>query len=228
MKKQAISFRVPPSLWEKFKAQTDALFLSRAPFLDYMVKRELVHLSDELGERRLSLRAKRHIAGELKRTGPVSINIEVAAETAAALRTAVKKHNLVRDAFMSRLILFLRSTDALLDHLDIPHYANDRGLKTFLEEMPASPLKAMEAVRDDPLFYVRSHLMETRDTGTYGVELRPELDWAACYLDDERVPGTSRHRRKEKLWADFLELDAPAKASKTKTMTMTTNRTRGA
>lgn len=224
MKKQAISFRVPPSLWEKFKAQTDALFLSRAPFLDYMVKRELVHLSDELGERRLSMRAKRHIAGELKRTGPVSINIEVSTETAAALRTAVKKHNLVRDAFMSRLILFLRSTDALLDHLDIPRYATDRGLKTLLEEMPSSPLKAMEAVRDDPLFYIRSHLIETHDTGTYGVELRPELDWAACYLDDERVPGTGRHGHKERLWASILELDAPAAAAKSKT----TNRMRSA
>jgi hypothetical protein len=223
MKKNPISFRVPPTLWMKFKAQTDALFLSRAPFLDYMVKSELMHLSEELGERRLSLRAKRHIAGELKRTGPVSVNIEVAPETAEALRAAVKKHNLVRDAFMCRLILFLRSTDGLLNLLDIPTYAHDRGLKGILEEMPASPLRAMEAVRDDPLFYIRSHLMESRGTGIYGVELPPELEWAACYLDDERVPGTTRHRRKEKLWASFLEMDAPETGGKT-----TTNRTRRA
>jgi hypothetical protein len=208
MKKHPISFRLPPSLWEKFKAQTDALFLSRAPFLDHMLSRELVHLGHELGERRLSLRAKRHIAGELKRTGPVSVNIEVRPETAQALRLAVKKHNLVRDAFIARMILFLRSSDALLDFLEIPRYANDRGLKVLLEEMPASPLRAMEAVRDDPMFYVRSHLQETHGTGTYGVELPQALDWAACYLDDERVPGTSRHRRHQKLWENLLELDS--------------------
>ncbi len=210
MKKQAISFRLPPSLWEKFKAQTDALFLSRAPFLDHMLREELVHLGHELGERRLSLRAKRHIAGELKRTGPVSVNIEVRPETAHALRLAVKKHNLVRDAFVARMILFLRSSDALLDLLEIPRYASDRGLKVLLEEMPASPLRAMEAVRDDPMFYIRSHLLETRGTGTYGVELPRVLDWAACYIDDERVPGTTSHRRHQKLWDSLLEIDSPA------------------
>lgn len=216
MKKQAISFRLPPSLWETFKVQTDALFLSRAPFLDHMLSRELIHLGHDLGERRLSLRAKRHIAGELKRTGPVSVNIEVKPETAEALRLAVKKHNLVRDAFVARMILFLRSSDALLDLLEIPRYANDRGLKTLLEEMPSSPLRAMEAVRDDPMFYVRSHLLETRGSGTYNVELPRVLDWAACYLDDEHVPGTSSHRRHQKLWNSLLEIDSPTPLTRAK------------
>lgn len=47
MPKTAISFNVPPELWDAFKAQTDGLFLARAHFLDYMVSRELQHLRSE-------------------------------------------------------------------------------------------------------------------------------------------------------------------------------------
>jgi hypothetical protein len=152
MPKQAISFNVPPRLWVEFKKQTDELFLSRASFLDYMVRREIKELRSELAGLKLSLRAKRHIAGAMKRTGPVSVNIEVRTETAEALREATHEHNLVRDAFMTRLIIFLRSTDKFLEMLELPRIATSKGTNAYLEEMPSSPLGAMEAVRDAPLF----------------------------------------------------------------------------
>lgn len=217
MPKTSISFNVPPRLWEDFKAQTDGLFLSRAPFLDYMVSRELQELRSELKGLKLSLRAKRHIAGAMKRMGPVSVNIEVAGETADALRGAIRDHNLVRDAFMSRLIIFLRSTDALLKHLEVPLVATSKGSGAYLEEMPSSPLKAMEAVRDDPLFYVRSHVEANWHCGIYRVPLPRSVDWAACYLADEEVPGTAAHRRQKKLDDEMFALlsdDAPKQSTR--------------
>lgn len=48
MPKAAIGFNVPPKLWVAFKTQTDELFLSRAPFLDYMVRRGWWRCSDML------------------------------------------------------------------------------------------------------------------------------------------------------------------------------------
>lgn len=198
MPKTAISFNVPPSLWTAFKAQTDSLFLSRAPFLDYMVYLELKHLRTELEGLKLSLRAKRHIAGAMKRTGPVSVNIEVQQRTADALREATSQHNMVRDAFMSRLIIFLRSTDAFLKLMELPLVAKSGLPSTHLEEMPASPLRAMEAVRDDPLFYIRSNVKAYEGCGIYRVMLPRSLDWAACYLADEDIPGTAANRRKQK------------------------------
>lgn len=211
MTKTAISFRVPEKLWDAFKTQTDELFLSRAPFLNYMVRRELNYLRDDLVGMKLSTRAKRHISGQLKRTGAKSVNIEVEPETAEALRAAVAEHNLVRDAFMCRLIIFLRSTDTLLKHLEVPRYATSRGSGSNLEEMPSSPLGAMEAVRDDPLFYVRSHVQEGWQCGVYRVQLPRSADWAACYLDDELVPGTRSHRKKQKEDDEmFALLDMPA------------------
>jgi hypothetical protein len=213
MPKTAISFNVPPKLWEAFKKQADELFLNKAPFLDYMVSRELRELRAELAGLKNSLRAKRHIAGAMKRTDPTSVNIEVRPETADALREATHAHNLVRDAFMSRLILFLRSNDAMLKYREVPRVATSRpGLG--LKEMPASPMKAMEAVRDDPLFYVRSHVEQAWKLGIYRVPLPRSIDWAACYLPDESVEGTAAHRRQKKEDAELMALldDAPAKA----------------
>ena len=211
MTKTAISFRVPEKLWDAFKTQTDELFLSRAPFLNYMVRRELNYLRDDLVGMKLSTRAKRHISGQLKRTGAKSVNIEVEPETAEALRATVAEHNLVRDAFMCRLIIFLRSTDTLLKHLEVPRYATSKGSGSYLEEMPSSPLGAMEAVRDDPLFYVRSHVQEGWQCGVYRVQLPRSADWAACYLDDELVPGTRSHRKKQKEDDEMFALvDMPA------------------
>lgn len=215
MPKAAISFNAPPKLWAAFKKQTDELFLSRAPFLDYMVASELPHLRAELDGLKLSLRAKRHIAGAMKRTGPVSVNIEVRPETASALREATQAHNLVRDAVMARLLLFLRSTDAFLKYLEVPRLASSRGTDAFLEEMPSSPLKAMEAVRDDPLFYVRHHVEFAWEKGIYRVPLPRQLDWAACYLADEDIPGTAAFRRQQRETDQMLAMldDIPPKTT---------------
>ena len=115
-----ISFKVPPGLWGSFKQQTDQLFMARAPFLNHMIAKEVPELIADIGSLKLTLRAKRHISGEVKRQRAESVNIEVDKETAASLNDAVKDHNLVRDAFLCRLIIFLRSSDALLNHLEVP------------------------------------------------------------------------------------------------------------
>lgn len=201
-----ISFKVPPGLWSSFKAQADSLFLARAPFLDHMISREVLELRADLGARCLSLRAKRHISGELKRQGAKSVNIEVREVTASALNDTVRDHNLVRDAFICRLIIFLRSSDALLKYLEVPREAGGRLFGDGgLEKMPASPLKAMEAVRDDPLFYVRHYVQENWQCGIYDVALPRSYDWAACWLDDKEVAGTRAHREDQKVMAEMFE-----------------------
>lgn len=87
MPRAAISFKAPDKLWDNFKKQTDDLFISRAPFLDYMVQFELLtRLREDLTGLKLSLRAKRHIGGQLKRMGVKSVNIEVEPKTEKALR----------------------------------------------------------------------------------------------------------------------------------------------
>lgn len=200
MSKVSISFSVPPKRWDAFKQRAHALFLNLGPFLDHMLSVELPHVQADLKGLRLSLRARRYISGAMKKQVPLSpnVNFEVRQETADLLRTVVKEHNLVRDAFFCRLLVFLASSDKLLNYLEVPLYATDRGLRGLLEEMPASPLKAMETIRDSPLFYVREHVQNIHGCGLYRVALPfPELH---CYIEDDFVPGTRANRRLAKLW----------------------------
>jgi hypothetical protein len=206
MELQKISFKVPPGLWQSFAKQTSGLFLSRAPFLDHMIARETQELAADLGDHQLSMRAKRHISGMLKRQGATSVNIEVAKATASALNEVVRDRNLVRDAFLCRLIVFLRSSDALLKYLEVPSTVGGMFSRGNLELMPSSPLKAMEAVRDDPLFYIRHHVGESWECGIYTVQLPRKLDWTACYIEDKDIPGTKAYKEDQRLTAEMFDL----------------------
>src|SRR5258706_5317787 len=146
MTQTKMSFRAQPGLWQRFTDQANSLFLLRGPFLNHMIAAETSHLETDLAGRTLSLRAKRHISGMLKKQDPTSVNIEVEQSTVDHLNDVVRRHNLVLDAFLCRMIAFLRGSDSLLKYLDVPRQVDRR-----LEPMPSSPIEAMEAVRDDPL-----------------------------------------------------------------------------
>jgi hypothetical protein len=218
MTKPSISFRVPEQLWTHFKKQTQDLFLARAPFLDHVLEREIPHLRADLKGLKQSHRAKREISKDLKKKGLVSVNIEARQITIDALKKVLDEHNVLRDAFMTRLIVFLRSTDYFLEHLGVPKIASNKAGRASLEEMPTSPLKAMEAVRDDPLFYIRSHLEEAGFGGIYRVNLGEDFLFAACYIEDELVPGTSvgnmAARENAKIWALLNDEPLPRRTYK--------------
>lgn len=199
MSKVSISFSVPPKRWEDFSNRASALFLNRGPFLDHMLSIELPYLQEDLKGLKLSLRAKRSISGELKKLVPLSpnVNFEVREETAELLRGAVKEHNLVRDAFFCRLLVFLACSDKLLDYLEVSHYATDPELRALVDEMPLSPLKTMEAVQANPLSYLRDHVQHIHGCGLYRVGLPTTL---ACYIEDEYVAGTRAQKRMAKLF----------------------------
>jgi len=200
MSKVSISFRVSPKLWQDFTVQANALFLNRGPFLDHMLSIELPYLQEDLKGLKLSLRAKRYISGAIKKEVPLSpnVNFEVSTETAELLRSIVRDHNLVRDAFFWRLLVLLRGSNHLLNYLEIPLNATDRGLNMHLEDMPASPLKAMTAVCENPLFYMRHHVQHVHGCGLYIVDLQvPALH---CYIADEQVVGTRANKKRTKLW----------------------------
>lgn len=201
-----ISFKVPPGLWQGFSQQAAGLFLSRATFLNHMIAAETHHLKNDLAGRALSLRAKRHISGMLKKRGAKSVNIEVEQSTAEQLNNVVRECNLVRDAFLCRLIVFLRGSDSLLKHLEIPLQISQGRLTYGLESMPTSPLKAMEAVRDDPFYYIRCHVLELWKCGIYNVSLPRKLDWMACYLEDKDVPNTSAYKKDQREMAEVFDL----------------------
>ena len=210
----ATSFKMPATLWNGFRVQTDGLFIYRAPFLDHVIKSELPYMRADLKGYRMSTRAKRYISGELKRTDTEGVNLELRTSTADELREIVREHNLVRDAILARLVILLRSTDALLKWLEVPRYASDRSERGYLEDLPASPLLALEAIRDDPLFYVRHFVRDRHGLGLYRVDL-PAV-WASCHIEEDFVPGTKANKAFARVMNEIIGDPAPVRAKRSR------------
>lgn len=198
MSQTKITVKIYEPLLRDFDKQIDALFIKRDAFLNNMIKGEVQHLAADMEGKRLSASAKRYIAGELKRLGTVPVNIVVDRATADNLNAVVDATNLVRDAFVNRLIMLLRSSHQLLNYLELPEFITGSAFDSCIEPMPTSPMKAIEAVHSDPLFYLRVACEERHKTGLYLLDLPPKLAGFACYLDDASVPGTEVHAQMQR------------------------------
>lgn len=212
MATKKITLQVPRGLWANFSVQTKLLFVNRAPFLDHMLGLELPRVSEELGDYQMSPKARRYISGQLAKADAKAVNIEIQEQTAFELNRIVEKHGLVRDALICRLIIFLRGSDALLKYLEMPKDTNR--LWGGVTAISTSPLKAMEDIYSDPLYYIRSHLNDSFwKCGVYDCDLPRSWDWAVCLIKDEDVPGTPANiKLKADIAQDAASFDAFEKA----------------
>lgn len=194
-------------MYAAFNQQMASALLRRDAFLDKVIAIEIPHLREELQGNRMSDKARLHISRELKRLGgnqapPLrQVSLSIRHSTAEALREVVKEHNLVRDAFLNLLITLLRSSDTILDHLDLPKRV---GAVRGTEDMPTSPLRAIEEAQADPLYYLRAGCEARHGCGLYKLPLPTGLQAFSCYLPDDQVPDTPAY--KERLEAERLIL----------------------
>ena len=198
MSQTKITVKIYEPLLRDFDRQLDKLFIKRDAFLNAMIQEEVQHLANDMEGKRLTLSAKRYIAGELKRMGTTPVNVVVDKATADALNSVVDASNLVRDAFMNRLIMLLRSSGALLKYLELPEFITGSEFDSCVEPMPTSPMKALEAVHADPLFYLRVACEERHKTGLYLLDLPPKLAGFTCYMDESMVPGTKAYEQMQR------------------------------
>lgn len=193
---------------ERFNQQVHSLHLVRDAFLDSMIHSETPRLAEDLAGKRQSPAARLHIARSLKRMGTVQVNLKVRKSTVEALDKVVAETNMVRDAFINRLILFLQSSDWLLKYLELPHAVTGSAFRSSVEPMPTGPLNAIHALYADPLYYLRVAIEERYDTGLYLVALPPKLVGFSCYLEDKDVPGTASYAEIQRKAEELLrELD---------------------
>jgi len=205
MDQTKITVKIYKPLLRDFDRQIDSLFIKRDAFLNNIVRGQVHYLSRDLEGKRMSSDSKRYVSGQLKRMGTVAINVVVDKSTADALNEVVERTNIVRDAFFNRLILFLRSSDALLNYLDLPKFVTPSGFSAVVDPMPTSPMKAMEEVQADPLFYLREAVSERYQTGLYLIDLPRQLMGFSCYLEESKVPGTEAHAQAQR---EAAEADA--------------------
>jgi len=190
-------------MYNAFDRQLSEALLRRDAFLDRMICQEIPHLRKELDGKRLSTEANRYISHCLKGLGGKNaaplrqVSIAVRHDTAEALRAVVEEHNLVRDAFLNRLIVLLRSSDKFLVAMGLPRRVKwNRHDGT--QGMATSPLCAIEETISDPFYYLRAACEAQYECGLNLVEFPVELIGLYCYLPDDQVPGTNAYLRREK------------------------------
>lgn len=198
METTKITVRIYEPLLRNFDKQLDSLFIKRDAFLNAMIREEVSNLKEDLAGRCNSAAAKRHIARELKRLGTKTVNVVVDKATADALNEVVAETNMVRDAFVNRLIMFLRSSPKMLQGLDLPEYVTGSDFAGVVEPMPTSPMRAIESVHSDPFYYLRVACEERHGKGLYLLDLPAQMTGFACVLDDSVVPGTRAHEAAER------------------------------
>lgn len=204
MSETKMTVKVYRPLLQSFSRQVRGLHMMESAFLNSMIRQETPHLAEELAGKRMSSAARTYVARTLKRMGTRQINIVVDRETADALNKTVEDSNMVRDAFINRLIMFLRSSDFLLKYLELPEFVTGSAFKSIVEPMQTSPLRALEAIHADPLYYLRVAVEERHETGLYLLDMPPQLVGFSCHLDDARVPGTERYEEAQREVEEML------------------------
>lgn len=194
-----VTAKIFDPVFVEFDRQMTRSMLKRDAFLDRVISVEIPHLREDLKGKRLSPRAKKYISGCLKSMGGSRtaelrpVNVSLTHATAQALREVVFELNLQRDAFLNWLIVLLRSSDQLLDRLDLPLTIKSSYGGCLLDTPPISPLRAIEDIQADPLYYLRTACEETHGHGLYRFELPEAWHGFACYLPDSDIPGTAEY-----------------------------------
>lgn len=93
----------------------------------------------------------------------------------------------------------------MLDYLGLPKSVVGSAFDCVPEQLPTSPLQAIAAVFEDPLYYLRIAAEERYKKGLYLLELPPKFVGFSCYLDDQQVPGTRSHAELQLMAAEFLK-----------------------
>jgi len=189
METTKITVKLYEPLLDNFTKQMESAFLKRDAFLNHVIRGELAYLEREMTGLRQSSVARLHVSRSLKRLGTKTVNITVDKEVAARLKAVVEESNMVRDAFLNRLIMLLRSTDEVLDFFQVPLEVNSSGLRD-APGLSTSPLTAIEQIIGDPLSYLRTVAQQHGPGDLYLRELPAKMAGLCCYLEDKRVPGT--------------------------------------
>lgn len=212
MEQTKITIKVWEKLLDQFNKNLDESFIKRDAYLNHILKTETKFLREEMKELKLSSEARRYISSELKHLGTKTINVTVDKDTADNLNDIVSKSNMVRDAFINRLMLLLTLRDKQLEVMLKLH-----GLRNYAthndEPLPLSPAECLREVSNDPLYYVRSAVDYEKEKGLYLTELEESKfsSGMTCYLNDSNVPGTEAYKtaqaESEKSLNEFLSFD---------------------
>lgn len=193
--RQKISFQISKVLLWKFNEEIRKLPLARDQFLNCLIKSEVEILAEELKGKKLSDESKKYIAANLKHlhTGTQPVSVLVCTEVADRLNEVVKETNIVRDAFINRIIYFFLMTDKLRAKLRLGNTIAYEAEALNWEEYPLSPIRWIEEILASPLIHLRYELK--KNFGSMYLFPMPErFVGLTCFAENSEVPGTDEYK----------------------------------
>ena len=195
-----ISIRLNIKLIHILNQQIDECFMKRDKFVAHLIDTQIADIKAAFKGKKLSNKAYRYIANNIKRSEWRLVNLEIDKDIADRLNVVVKESNLVRDALINRMIFFTVAGSAAYERIGIP--SSLEGVlnnSDYLLSLPLSPLKAYSELMSNPLFYVKEafniahteslYLFDFAELNIKGID----SNCFQCFIDDADVPGTPEH-----------------------------------
>lgn len=231
-----ITMTVWEDLFTLFSKKLDSCFIKRDAFLNHIIRVELDNLKKGLAGRKNSLEAKRYISSKIKDLETKTINVVVDKDVAKDLNSIVREHNLVRDAFINRLLLLLSFPEVLLSHMfdvQLTRVVDDVELE--LESPARTFIDSLTFTLNAPNFYIQKELdirygannedlqsnLYTKAIDLLGIiektpddrqrefflKMHNSLIAFSCYAEDSEVPNTDAWKEKQNLELAKARLD---------------------
>ena len=199
METTKITVKVWVPLLTSFSKRVCECFLKRDALLNKVIAGELEHLRTDLEGNRLSAIAKRYVSNEFNRLETKTINVVVDKSTSQELKKIAEENNLVRDAFINRLMLFLVAPDDLLSYLDLPTHI-DSSIWGDWDTMPTTAMGGIKSIISDPFFFLRETLKDEKMEPIYRLEIpkigAKNMIGLSCFLEDDQVPDTEAYKQR--------------------------------
>ncbi len=205
METTKITAKVDEKLLIEFNNKLESCFIKRDAFLNHVINIEIDCLEKEMKGLKQTSAARQYISGKLKKRRTKTINIVMNKKTVEKLNLIIKKSNMVRDAFINRIILFLSASDDVLKFLDLPQRLNEVPNNfAFDMDINTSILSGFKSMMDDPFLYLRHSIKLQFDIEIYRHVLPEQLHGMSCYLDNSCIPHTREYKEKVKEKSNFI------------------------
>ena len=199
MEQTKITVKIYTKLLNSFNNNLRNCFIKRDAYLNYVISQETPKLAEDMDGLKLTNPARQYIAGELKRLGTTKVNITIDKDTAEKLNLVINKSNMVRDAFINRLIIFLNASENLLEQLELPINPNKMDESDYIvDSMSTAPISNINYFVSDPFLFLRPDIEEFHNERFYLYVLPKQMLGMYCYIDDTYVPGTEAYLKKTK------------------------------
>lgn len=184
-------------LYDGLAKRVEASCMRRDAFLAAVIATEIVHLEKEI-QKPNSAEAKACISDYLKRLPRRPLTIKLATETAEKLDEICEKKNIVRDAFINRLVLCLLAPRDLINVI----YSTEECLSEVVsqygrpgEEHHWQALRLIPELVSNPFWFVRACL----EVGNETSGLEPTTFYAAhipdgLFGDPEKILDAGKSR----------------------------------